>query len=58
MFDDPVEEGFFKADIVTRLLALNPFVPEDFLPLGEEFFIEQGFFDERGIFVGGRAHID
>ena len=57
MFHDPVEERLFKADVVARLFALNPFVPEDFLPLGEELFIEQGFFDERGIFVGGVAHM-
>ena len=54
---DPVEERLFKADVATRLLTLDPFVAQDFLPLGEELFIEQGFFDEAGVFVGGVAHI-
>ena len=57
MFHDPVEERLFKADVAARLLALDPFVAEDFLPLREELFVEQGFFDEVGIFVGGVAHI-
>ena len=50
MFHDPVEERLFKTDVVTRFFTLDPFVAEDFLPLGEELFVEQGFFDEGGIF--------
>ena len=57
MFYDPIEESFLESDVVARFLALQPFVAEDFLPFGEEFFVEPGFFDELGIFVCGGAHI-
>ncbi len=40
VFHDPIEECLLKANIVANLFALNPFVPEDFFALGEEFLIE------------------
>ena len=43
MLDDPVEEGLFKADIVAGLLAFDPFVTENFLPLRQELLVEGGF---------------
>ena len=58
MLHDPVEQRFFKADVVAGFLALDPFVPEDFFALGEELFVEKGFFDEVGVFVGLALLID
>ena len=55
MFDNPVEQRLFKTDVVPGLLALNPFVPEDFFALGEEFLVEQRFADEFGGFVSRSA---
>ena len=57
MLHDPIEKRLLEANVVAGLFAFDPLVPKDFLPLGEELFIEQGFFDERGIFVGGVAHM-
>ena len=39
--DDPVRERLLKADITTGLLRFNPFVPQDFLPLGLEFTVKR-----------------
>ena len=51
MLDDPVKERLFKANIMTGLFALKPFVPEDFLPLREEFLVENRILNElRSIF--------
>ena len=41
MLDDPIEERLFKANIMTGLFALKPFVPEDLLPLREEFLVKE-----------------
>jgi hypothetical protein len=57
MFHDPVEECFFKADVVTGFFTPEPFMAEDFLALGEELLVEQRFFDEVSVFVGRMAHI-
>ena len=46
MFDDPIEKRLLEANIVAGLFAFDPLVAKDFLTLGEELFIEQGFFDE------------
>ena len=33
MLHKPVEERFFKANVMSGLFTFDPFVPEDFLPL-------------------------
>jgi hypothetical protein len=40
ILQNPIEQSFFKADIAADLLAFDPFVAQDFIPFGEEFFIE------------------
>jgi hypothetical protein len=57
VFENPIKQGLFKTDVVPRLLAFDPFVAEDFLALGEEFFVEQGFRDEIGVFASRGAHV-
>ena len=34
MFDIPIEQSLFEANVVTLFFALNPFVAQDFLSLG------------------------
>ncbi len=40
VLDDPVEQGFFKADVVPDLLAFNPLMPKNLGSLGQKFLIE------------------
>jgi len=40
VLDDPIEQGFFKANIMSCFFALNPLMTENFRALGEEFLIE------------------
>lgn len=42
VFEDPVGEGVFEADIVADFFRLQPFMPQDFLPLGLEFAVQRG----------------
>ena len=56
MLDNPVEQGFFKANVVAGLFALDPFMAQNFFTLGEEFLVEQGFADEFSRFVCRGAH--
>ena len=56
MLDDPIQQSFFKTDIVSRLLAFDPFVAQDLFPLCEEFLVEQRFFDDVRSGVGTGAH--
>ena len=56
MPDDPIKQRFFKADIVAGLLAFDPFVTQNLLPLRKEFLVEEGFFDEVGHFGSRGAH--
>lgn len=56
MFHDPVEESFFKSDIVAGLLTLDPLVTEDLFPFGEKFLVEQGLANKFGRFISRRAH--
>ena len=44
MLANPVEESALEADVITKPLRLEPFVLQDFLPLGEKFLIETGLF--------------
>lgn len=53
MFDDPVEQRTFKADVVTGFLTFEPFMTENFFPLSQEFFVERGIFEERVAFDRG-----
>ena len=40
VFNDPIEQGLFKANVVSHFFAFNPFVPQNFRPLGQKFLIE------------------
>ena len=53
VFDDPIQKSFLKTDVLAHFLAFDPFVAEDFFPLGEEFLVEDGILDEIGILVFG-----
>lgn len=46
MFYDPIEQRLFETNVVTGLFTFDPLVTEDFLTLGEELLIKQGFSDE------------
>lgn len=46
MLHDPVKQSLLKANIVACFLTFDPFVTKDLFALGEELFVEQGFFDE------------
>ena len=53
MLDDPVEQGLLKADIVSHLFALNPFVTKDFSPFGQKLLIEGGFVEHIIVILCG-----
>ncbi len=40
VFNNPVEESFFKADVMTHFFAFDPFMAQNFCPLGQKFLIE------------------
>jgi hypothetical protein len=42
---DPVEQRSLKSNIMPRFLALDPFMPQDFLALCYEFQVEQRVLD-------------
>jgi len=46
MFQDPIEERLFKADIAPGFLALDPFVFQNLFALGEELLVEDGVLHE------------
>jgi len=46
MLANPVEQGPFEADVIAQPLRLQPFVPQNLLPLGQEFLVEARLFDE------------
>ena len=48
MINDPVGQGAFEADIVTRLLGLDPLVPEYFVPLCLKLAIKRGVLQQIG----------
>lgn len=54
--DDPVQECFFKSDVVTRFFALQPFVAEDFFTFGGKFFEKQRVFEELIFLLGRSVH--
>jgi hypothetical protein len=39
VFNDPIEQSFFETDVVTLLFAFDPFVAENFVSFGQEFFV-------------------
>ena len=38
---NPVQKSFLESDVVPRLFTLEPLMPQDFLPLGQKFLVEQ-----------------
>jgi hypothetical protein len=40
VLDDPIEQGLFKANVVSHFFAFDPFMTENFRPLGQKFLIE------------------
>ena len=48
VLDDPVEQGAFVTDVCATLLAFEPFVPQDFLALGEKRAVKRRVFHEVG----------
>lgn len=42
MPENPVGEGVFEADVVADFFRLQPFMTQDFLPLGLEFAVQRG----------------
>jgi hypothetical protein len=46
IFYNPIEQSLFEADIVTSFFAFDPFVAENFVSFGQEFFVEDGVFDQ------------
>ncbi len=41
MLHDPIQKCFLKPNIVPRLFAFDPLMPEDFLTLSEELLVEE-----------------
>ena len=41
---DPIEQSALEADVVAQPLRFEPFVFQDFFPLGQKFLIETGLF--------------
>src|ERR1700746_2947687 len=46
MFDNPIEQSLFKADVLAGFFAFDPFVLKNLFPLGKEFFVEDRIFYE------------
>src|SRR5678809_1741657 len=55
---NPVEQSFFKTDVMAGLLALQPFVSEDLFALGNKLLIKERFLDEIRAIVRGGSHDD
>jgi hypothetical protein len=60
VMDDPVGQGPFEADIVAGLLGLDPFMPQNFFPLGLELAIERRVLQQivhawGGLCLGGHT---
>ena len=53
VLDDPIGEGFFKANIVAHLFGFNPLVLEDFVPLCLKFSVEVGISNKLVVTVTG-----
>jgi hypothetical protein len=46
VFDDPVRQSAFKADVVAGLLGLNPLVPENLLTFRLKFAVKRGILQQ------------
>src|SRR5207302_10381235 len=57
IFHDPIQQCLFKADVGSSLLALDPFVFQDFLALGQELFVENRVLHELRLFPLGGGHL-
>lgn len=56
MFQIPIDEGEFEADVESRLFGFDPLMAEDFFSFGEELPI-QGRIIERKT-AGGTIHVE
>src|SRR2546423_513903 len=57
IFHDPIAERFFKADVSAGFFAFDPFVLQNFFPLGKELLVENRVFNELRLFAFGRRHV-
>src|SRR4030095_10804873 len=46
MFQDPIQQSSFKADVFPGFFAFNPFVLQNFRALGKKLLVERRVFDE------------
>ncbi len=46
MFYDPIQQGLFKANVVTGLLTFDPLVAQNLFPLRKEFLVKERLADE------------
>ena len=46
VFPNPVEQRALKTDVVAQSFGFQPFVTQDFFPLGQKFLVERGSFHE------------
>ena len=46
VFDDPIGQGSFEADVPTGFFGLNPFVPQNLFALGLEFAVKRGILQQ------------
>ncbi len=54
MLEVPADQGFFKAYVMSCLLAFNPFMAKNFRPLGQKFLIQSGFLKNPIVFLWGQ----
>jgi hypothetical protein len=57
MFHDPIEQGFFKADVFASFFAFDPLMLQDFLTLGDELLVEHGVLNEPGLILLDSGHL-
>lgn len=41
MMQRPIDQGRFESDVVSGFFAFQPFVPQDFIALGEKLLIKR-----------------
>ena len=52
----PIEQRPLETDVMARLFALDPFVPQDLFPLGKKLTIQHGVADKAGTLVRAGCH--
>ena len=57
MFQNPIEERLFKADITAGFFALDPFVFQNLFALGKELLVENRVLNELGLLPLGGRHV-